>query len=84
MKNPNPTPMQLIRRKYEELHKQERLERTKQFNTRIPTEIYNEINAFLQENHIKKVDVIYAGYSALLELFEDKEDKTEDTTDNNR
>ena len=34
-------------------------------------EVNDAVDAYFKENHIKKVDVIYAGYSALLELFED-------------
>jgi len=59
------TSKQLARRNYEERHKSERLAATKVFSTRIPTDTCNEINAFLKENNTTKVQLIYAGFSAL-------------------
>ncbi len=60
------TPLRNARRNYEERNKEERLEATTQFNTRLPKDKYNEINEFLKKNNIKKIDLIYAGYEALL------------------
>ena len=69
------TPMKKARRKYEQVHKNERKESTGQFNTRLPREDFKEINAFLRENGIPKVALIYAGYHALREQVEkQKED----------
>lgn len=68
-------PIKKARRKYEQVHKDERKESTGQFNTRLPREDFEEINAFLRENGIPKVALIYAGYHALREQMEkQKED----------
>ena len=67
------TPKQKARQKYELLHKEEREKATKQFNTRLPVEEFNEITSFLKEKRISKVDLIRMGYQALLQEFK-KED----------
>ena len=67
------TPKQKARQKYELLHKEEREKATKQFNTRLPVEEFNEITSFLKEKRIPKVDLIRMGYQALLQEFK-KED----------
>ncbi|MBR1677442.1 MAG: hypothetical protein IJ706_09060 [Clostridia bacterium] len=67
------TPKQKARQKYELLHKEEREKATKQFNTRLPINEFNEITSFLKEKRIPKVDVIRMGYQALLQQFK-KED----------
>ena len=69
------TPMKKARRKYEQVHKEERKLSTGQFNTRLPREDFEEINVFLRENGIPKITLIYAGYHALREQVEkQKED----------
>ena len=67
------TPKQKARQKYELLHKEEREKATKQFNTRLPVEEFNEITSFLKAKKIHKVDLIRMGYQALLQEFK-KED----------
>lgn len=67
------TPKQKARKKYEIVHKEEREKATKQFNTRLPFEEYNEITSFLKQNRIQKVDLIRIGYQTLIEEF--KKDK---------
>ena len=67
------TPKQKARQKYELLHKEEREKATKQFNTRLPVEEFNEITSFLKAKGIAKVDLIRMGYQVLLQEFK-KED----------
>ena len=67
------TPKQKARQKYELLHKEEREKATKQFNTRLPVKVFDEITSFLKEKRIPKVDLIRMGYQRLLEEF-NKED----------
>lgn len=63
------TPKQKARQKYEIVHKEEREQATRQFNTRLPVNEFDEITAFLKEKRIPKVDLIRIGYQALLEEF---------------
>ena len=63
----NITPQKKAQRKYERTHKEKRKEQSGQFNTRLPREDFDEICAFLQQNHIRKIDLIYAGYEFLKE-----------------
>lgn len=65
------TPKQRARRKYEVAHKEEREQATKQFNTRLPSNEYDEIVAFLKKHGIPKVDLIRIGYGALLENYKE-------------
>ena len=67
------TPKQKARIKYEMIHKEEREQATRQFNTRLPVKEFNEITSFLKEKRIPKVDLIRMGYQRLLEEFK-KED----------
>ena len=61
------TTKQKERQKYELLHKEEREKATKQFNTRLPVEEFNEITSFLKAKGIAKVDLIRIGYQTLKE-----------------
>ena len=63
------TPKQKARIKYEIIHKEEREQATRQFNTRLPVKEFNEITSFLKEKRIPKVDLIRMGYQALLQEF---------------
>ena len=63
------TPKQKARIKYEMIHKEEREQATRQFNTRLPVKEFNEITFFLKEKRIPKVDLIRMGYKALLQEF---------------
>jgi len=67
------TSKQRARQKYEIIHKEEREQATRQFNTRLPVKEYEEITSFLKEKRIPKVDLIRMGYQALLQEFK-KED----------
>lgn len=62
------TPMRITRRKYEEKNKEKRKQANAQFSTFIPRIDFEEINSFLKENGITKVELIYAGYTALKEM----------------
>ena len=61
------TPIRQARRKYEEKYKDKRKQVSGNFGTLIPRALFYEINAFLKENNITKVQLIKAGYKALLE-----------------
>lgn len=61
------------RRKYEDVHKNERKEATGQFNTRLPRPVWDEINAFLKQYGIPKTELIYAGYETLRRQVEERE-----------
>ena len=63
------TSKQKARQKYELIHKDERDNASKQFNTRLPVKEFNEITSFLKEKRIPKVDLIRMGYQALLQEF---------------
>ena len=67
------TPKQKARIKYELLHKEEREQATRQFNTRLPVKEFEEITAFLKAKRIPKVDLIRMGYQKLLEEFQESE-----------
>ena len=61
------TPVRLARRKYEEKVKEKRKLASGTFGTMIPRTLFNEINAFLKETGYTKVQLVKAGYKALLE-----------------
>ena len=52
------TPQRRANRKYEEKNKDKRREQSGNFQTMIPRELFDEINAFLKENRMTKVDFI--------------------------
>lgn len=57
------TARRISRRKYEEKRKEERKQTSGNFQAMMPRDKYEEINRFLQENNITKVDLVVAGYS---------------------
>ena len=59
------TPQRRANRKYEEKNKDKRREQSGNFQTMIPRELFDEINAFLKENRMTKVDFIRDEYEAL-------------------
>ena len=61
------TPTRISRRKYEETHKEKRQEQNKVWGTSIPRKEADKINAFLEKNHLTKVDLIMAGFATLKE-----------------
>lgn len=60
------TPQRVANRKYEAKNKQKRQAASGNFQTMIPRELLNEINAFLKEHGYTKVELIKAGYEELL------------------
>lgn len=60
------TPKRLASRKYEEKNKDKRKAISGNFQTMIPRELLEKINAFLKEYGYTKVELIQAGYEELL------------------
>lgn len=60
------TPKRLASRKYEEKNKEKRKATSGNFQTMIPRELFEKINAFLKEYGYTKVELIQAGYEELL------------------
>ena len=71
------TPIRQARRKYEEKYKEKRKQVSGNFGTLIPRALFDEINAFLKENNITKVQLVKAGYKALLKEKEQLNKTTE-------
>ena len=71
MKRKEDTPVRKTRRKYEEKNKEKRKQASGNFGTMIPRDLYDEINAFLEENGITKVRLIKEGYEALKNMKKD-------------
>ena len=65
------TPAREARRRYEEKVKDKRKQASGNFGTMIPRPLFEDINAFLQENQITKVTLIREGYEALKKKKED-------------
>ena len=59
------TARRVSRRTYEERNKEERKQTSGNFQAMMPRPIYEEINTFLQENNITKVQLVMEGYEAL-------------------
>ena len=59
------TPSRIVKRTYEEKHRDERKQKSIMFGTSIDREYGEEINAFLQKYGITKVELIVEGYQAL-------------------
>lgn len=59
------TPMRETRRRYEERNKEQRKQKSGNFGTMIPRELFKEINSFLKRYGYTKVQLIEAGYKAL-------------------
>lgn len=68
------TPKRIVRRRYEERHKEERLQKTKVWGTSVDRELANEIDEYLEQHNIKKVELIYAGYKALQSQYGPKKE----------
>ena len=56
------TPQRVANRKYEEKNKQKRQAASGNFQTMIPRDLFDEINAFLKERNMSKVDFIKKAY----------------------
>ena len=74
MERKQDTPTRITRRKYEEKHKEERQAAHKVWGTSIDRSFANEIDDFLTLHKIKKVELIYAGYKALLNQYRPKKE----------
>ena len=61
------TEKKIINKRYEDKHKQERKAAHAVWGTSMKREDFDKLNAFLKENKIKKIDLIYAGWQALKE-----------------
>lgn len=59
------TSRRVARRKYEEKNKELRKEKNANFQTMIPRELFEEINVFLAEKGITKVDFIKEAYQLM-------------------
>lgn len=69
------TPERKKRRAYEEKHKEERQAAHKVWGTSIDRSLANEIDEYLAQHNIKKVELIYAGYQALLNQYGSKKNE---------
>lgn len=61
------TPKSVVDKRYEDKHKEERKAKSMIWGTSVPREFAENINAFLVEYHFTKVQLIEAGYKALLD-----------------
>ncbi len=59
------TPQRVANRKYEEKNKDKRKATSGNFQTMIPRELYDEVNAFLKERNMTKVDFIKKAYDLM-------------------
>ena len=59
------TASRIARRKYEEKNKEVLKEKNANFQTMIPRELFEEINAFLTEKGMTKVDFIKKAFDAM-------------------
>lgn len=65
MQKKESTPIRVARRKYEEKNKEKRDAASKVWGTSMPTGLADEINDFLRNNRLTKVDIIKEGYEQL-------------------
>ena len=61
------TPKSVINKRYEDKHREERKAKSMIWGTSVPRKYAEEINAFLKKYGYTKVQLIEAGYKALLE-----------------
>ena len=59
------TSKRVARRKYEEKNKELRKEKNANFQTMVPRELFEEINAFLKEKGMTKVEFIKKAYEIM-------------------
>lgn len=65
VKRKDDTPQRIAGRKYEEKNKEKRRAASGNFQTMIPRDLYDELNAFLRERNITKVDFIKKAYEIM-------------------
>lgn len=58
-----------IDKRYEDKHKEERKAAHAVWGTSMNRDDFEKLNKFLKANHIKKVQLIYAGWEALIEQY---------------
>ncbi len=68
-------PKSEIDKRYEEKHKDERKAAHAVWGTSMNREDFEELNKFLKENHITKVQLIYTGWMALQEQLNTNKSK---------
>ncbi len=66
MERKEDTKRRITQREYEKKHKKERQDAHKVWGTSIDRSLAEDIDNFLTKHNIKKVELIYAGYQALL------------------
>ena len=59
------TPQRIARRKYEDMNKEKRRLASSNFQTMLPRELYDEIDVFLKERHMTKVEFIRRAYEMM-------------------
>ena len=59
------TPQRIVRGVYENNHKEERKTKHAVWGTSIERELFDEINLFLKERRLTKVELIKAGFKTL-------------------
>ena len=72
MERKESTPMRERRRKYEDLHKDERKAKCKVWGTSVDRKFADEIDEFLTKHNLTKVAVIAVGYETLRCQYEPK------------
>ena len=65
MEKKETTPCRAARRNYEERNKDKRKQTSGNFGTMIPRDLFDEINAFLKERNMTKVDFIRTAYEIM-------------------
>ena len=68
----NETPIRKARRKYEEVHYNERREANKVWGTSVPREFAEELDEFLKENGLSKAKFLYLSYELAKEHYKNK------------
>ena len=63
------TPKSVIDKRYEDKHKEERKAAHAVWGTSMKREDFDELNKFLKDNRIPKVQLIYVGWQALKEQY---------------
>ena len=67
MQRKEDTPVRIMRRNYELTHKEQRKAATKVIGTSIERKLAEEIEGFLKEKNITKVELFITGYLSLKE-----------------
>lgn len=62
-------PKSQIDKRYEDKHKEERKAAHAVWGTSMKRDDFEELNKFLKSHHIQKVQLIYAGWTALKEQY---------------